>query len=127
MTSDLWRDTAGGASQTRENLAEHNPMTRRIIDGKRYDTETADLIAETSASCACEDFHWWKEALYRTTNGRFFLKGTGGPMTRWARKVDQNSYCGGDGLRAVTDGEARHWVERYANEKYSELFSVEAA
>ena len=101
-------------------------MTTKIINGKRYDTEISTRIADCGASCARTDFHWWKETLYRTPQGRFFLEGTGGPMTRWARTVGQNSPDVG-GIRALTDDEARAWVEKYANDQYAGLFPAEAA
>lgn len=36
---------------------------KRVIDGKRYDTETAELVAEASAICSGSDFDYWEESL----------------------------------------------------------------
>jgi hypothetical protein len=98
-------------------------MTSKIIDGKRYDTEKATRITDCGAACSRTDFHWWKETLYRTADGRFFVEGTGNPMSHWARsnKSGSDEY----NIRALTEEEARAWVERNANDQYSKIFPVE--
>jgi len=57
---------------------------KKIINGKRYDTETAQLIGSASYSNRT-DFRFWSEELYRKKTGEFFLYGEGGP----ASKVDR--------------------------------------
>ena len=37
---------------------------QKIVNGKKYDTETATLIGEDSYGNTT-DFHFWKEALYK--------------------------------------------------------------
>lgn len=86
---------------------------KRVIDGKRYDTETAELIAEASASCPSSDFAYWEESLYKTRNGRFFVAGEGGPMSRWSRRIDSNSWSGGEGMEVLTADEALAWCEKH--------------
>lgn len=55
----------------------------RIVKGKRYDTERAELVARwnnidsTSRVRSNEDFDYTEEALYVTPNGNWFLCGTG--------------------------------------------------
>ena len=95
---------------------------KRIIDGKRYDTETADHIAQASASCPVNDFNHWEENLYRTKSGRFFLVGEGGPMTGYARSCGQNQWTGGSDLQPLTDDEARSWLERHKHTEALEEF-----
>ena len=84
---------------------------KRIIGGKRYDTEKAELIAETAASCSRSDYAWFEESLYRTAKGYWFTAGTGGPMTRYAVSVDMSSRSGGSAIHPLTSGEARQWLE----------------
>lgn len=86
---------------------------KRVIDGKVYNTETAEEVADASARCPRSDFQYWEETLYRTKKGVWFLYGKGGPMTHYAKSIDQNSYSGSDGLRALTDAEALEWMERH--------------
>lgn len=89
----------------------------KIIDGVRYDTEKAFEVGSAEASCPSNDFHWWSETLYKAPrSGRFFIAGEGGPMTRWSKKIDQNSWSGGEGIRPVNADQAREWCEQYLDE-----------
>lgn len=85
---------------------------QRIIDGKRYNTETATLVASESYGYK-GDFRYWDEDLYRTPRGRWFIWGEGGPMSRWARSTGQNSWCGGQGILALSEAEALAWCEQH--------------
>ncbi len=87
---------------------------KAIINGLRYDTDKAICIGEASHGYA-GDFSRWEAGLYRTPrSGRYFLAGSGGPMTRWARSVDSgNTRTGGDGIFPMDADEAREWAERY--------------
>ena len=97
---------------------------RRVIDGKVYDTETAQKLAEASSGLSTSDFHHWAETLYRTPKGAYFLSGGGGPMSRWSRSCGQNSWSGGTGIRVLSEPEAREWVERYDNTQYETIFGA---
>jgi hypothetical protein len=83
---------------------------QRVIDGKRYDTETATLIGEDAFGNR-GDFHAWEESLYRTPKGHFFLAGSGGARSSWGKQVTQNTWSGGEGLRAMSPAEALQWCE----------------
>lgn len=87
-------------------------MTYRIINGKRYDTSTAKKVAEAWNGLGPSDFRNYSEELYRTPRGNWFLWGEGGPMTRYARPVGNNGYCGGSKLIPLTPEEAREWCEQ---------------
>ncbi len=84
---------------------------KRVIDGKVYNTQTAQLIDEVAASCPCTDFAYWEESLYKTKKGRFFVAGEGGPMSRWSQAIDSNSWSGGAGMKVLTESEALEWCE----------------
>ena len=68
---------------------------KKIINGKRYDTETANLCGNTSYSYR-GDFHFWREELYQKRTGEFFLYGEGGPMTKYSVSTGQNTWSGGE-------------------------------
>lgn len=92
---------------------------KRIINGKRYNTETATLIAHVgSATEDVRDFRYHDTNLYRTVRGNWFVAGKGGPMSQWARSTGQNSWSGGSGLRPIDPDEARDLLEdhRYTAE-----------
>jgi hypothetical protein len=103
-------------------------MARKVIEGRAYDTETATFLAEASGGGYSNDFSHWEELLYRTPRGRLFVAGSGGPMSRYARSIDQNSWSGGSDLRPLSDAEARQWVETNSNEEFEDVFGeAEAA
>jgi len=94
---------------------------RRIINGIAYDTEKAAELVSVAASIDKGDHAYWEETLYRTPKNSYFLAGRGGPKTTWAERFG-NTRSAGSGLRALTELEAREWVERWANEKYEAIF-----
>lgn len=102
---------------------------KRVIDGKIYDTETATLIDEAAASCSLSDFGYWEESLYRTPRGRYFIAGSGGPMSRWARQIEMNTWSGGAGIEPLSESEALHWCEERGidAETIGEHFKLELA
>ena len=84
---------------------------KRVVDGKLYDTETAELIGEDSFSNK-SDFRYYDEALYKTAKGAFFLAGEGGAKTKYACPVE-NGATGGECLFVLSDKEALHWCEQH--------------
>lgn len=87
----------------------------RIINGKRYNTKTATYIGNACYSCG-GDFHHYDEDLYVTKKGAYFLKGIGGPMSRWSVSTGQNSWSGGSGIQVLDAQEALEWAERHLDE-----------
>ena len=100
----------------------------KIIEGKRYNTETATKIATYSYGYG-GDFSAEYTVLYVTENGNFFISGEGGPKTRWAAKVDTCTWAGGEGLYPVSQIEARELAEQWDADPdiIAELFEVEDA
>lgn len=95
---------------------------KKIINGKRYDTETAQLIGSASYSNR-SDFRFWSEELYRKKTGEFFLYGEGGPASKYGRKIEQNTWAGGEQIIPLTLKEAQEWGEKYLDaDEYEEVF-----
>lgn len=94
---------------------------KKIIDGKTYNTETADHVAHYWNGLGSGDFGNFSESLYRTKKGAWFTAGFGGAMTKYSVSCG-NMRSGGDGLAPITDDEAMRWLENYgeveALEKY---------
>jgi len=84
---------------------------KRIIDGLVYDTEKAEVVADYYYSHK-GDFNYIKEKLYKTSNGRYFLYGEGGPKTEYFENVGNGSYSGGNMIIPLTKEGALDWVER---------------
>lgn len=86
---------------------------KKIINGLRYDSETAIAIGSDSYSHP-GDFNFWEETLYKTPRaGRFFLVGEGGPMTKYSKSIGQNQWTGGENLTPMTKDEAMRWCEEH--------------
>ena len=68
---------------------------RKIIDGKRYDTDTATHVANYNNGHNPGDFQWTNEDLYRTAKGNWFVHGSGGAMTCYVRQTGSNEWSGG--------------------------------
>ena len=67
---------------------------KKVISGRRYDTDTAKKVGEASYS-NCSDFHYWSEELYRKKTGEYFLFGEGGALSKYQQEVGQNEWTGG--------------------------------
>ena len=94
---------------------------KRVIEGKTYNTESATELVTASSGLSRSDFHHWRETLYRTKSGAYFLSGQGGAMSSWRERCG-DMWGRGSGIRVLTEQEAREWVERHANEKYESIF-----
>lgn len=96
---------------------------KKIINGKKYDTETAKLLVSEGNGLGHRDFSYCEETLYQKRTGEFFLYGEGGPMTKYAQRVDMNSWSGGERIIPITDDEARRWAEKHASvDAYERIF-----
>lgn len=96
---------------------------KKIINGKVYDTETAQQLAYWENMPDVRDFHQYNETLYRKKTGEYFLHGEGGPMTKYARTVGTNSWSGGERIMPLSFAEAQAWAEEHLDgEEYEEIF-----
>ena len=99
---------------------------KKIINGKRYDTDAAKLVGEAQSTVGRNDSHFWREELYRKRTGEFFIYGEGGGMTKYAKAVDLNSWTGGEAIRPISEEEAKQWAEEYLTvDEYEKWFDVE--
>lgn len=57
----------------------------KIINGKRYNTETAILVGRWNNNLPHDDFEWCAESLYKKRGGEYFIYGEGGSMTRYSK------------------------------------------
>ena len=95
---------------------------KKIINGKRYNTDTATLIGSTGHGYP-GDFEYWAEELYLKKTGEFFLYGEGGPMSKYSRRIGDNEWSGGEEIRPLSLKEAQEWAEEHLNaEEYEQVF-----
>lgn len=94
----------------------------KIINGKRYDTETAKALAFDSYSNP-SDFNYWSETLYQKRTGEFFLHGEGGAMSKYAESAGQNEWSGGEEIIPLSVDSAQEWAEEHLSaDEYEDIF-----
>ena len=95
---------------------------KKIIRGKRYDTEKATQCGEYEYSYKT-DFRWVHETLYRKRTGEYFLHGEGGPLSKYAKSIGQGKWSGGETIIPLTIDAAKEWAERYLDgDEYEKIF-----
>lgn len=93
---------------------------KKIINGKKYDTDTAKAIG-FDTNCA-SDFHYWYESLYIKKTGEYFLYGKGGPMSRYCEYIG-DCQTSGEKIIPMTVEEAKEWAEKHLTaDEYEEIF-----
>ena len=97
---------------------------KKIINGKVYDTDKARDLGTDSYSNP-GDFNHWSETLYQKRTGEFFLYGAGGPQTRYAVSIGQNTWSGGEKIIPLNLKAAREWAEQHLSaDTYEEIFGI---
>lgn len=97
---------------------------KKIIGGRKYDTNTAEYLANASYSNR-NDFAYWSEDLYRKRTGEYFIHGEGGAMSRYAEAIDQNSWTGGEKIRPISEDAAKAWAEQHLTaDEYERIFGA---
>jgi hypothetical protein len=86
---------------------------KKVVDGKRYDTETATKVGYWDNGLPISDFGNVDETLYRTKNGAYFLFGRGGALTSYSVQVGNNGRGAGRDIIAMTPQEALEWLEHH--------------
>jgi hypothetical protein len=96
---------------------------KKIINGKKYNTETATMLADRWNGRAGGDFGRVYEELYRKKTGEYFIYGEGGAMTKYSMSAGNNCWTGGEMIIPLTEAEAREWAEKWVDaDKYEEIF-----
>ena len=93
-----------------------------MINGKSYDTDTAELKMVYYNVCLSCDLNSYSELLYLTPNGTWFLYGSGGCLSRYAT-LNGASVEGGETIIPMTRKEAKKWAANYASDsQYFRIF-----
>lgn len=96
---------------------------KRVINGKRYDTDTATRVHAHDNGAQVNDFHYYSEDLYQKKTGEFFLLKEGGAMSPAGRSLPDGGMGWGEDLYPLTDSEARQWAERNMDaDKYEAIW-----
>lgn len=98
---------------------------KKIINGKRYDTDTAKKIGDDYYSNP-RDFNYWEETLYRKNTGEYFLHGEGGPASKYAVTIGQNQWSGGEKIIPLNEAAAKKWAEDHLSaDEYEKYFVLD--
>ena len=96
---------------------------KKIINGKRYDTESAIKLARWWNLLSPSDFNHCYETLYRKKTGEYFLHGEGGPYSKYREVIDENNFGGGETIIPLTLEAAKEWAERHLDgDEYESIF-----
>ena len=99
---------------------------KAVINGKRYDTNTAELIGEYSSPGGYSASYHLEESLFRTEKGQYFLAGAGGPLTKYAERANPNCWRGGSAIILLSSSLAQLWAERHLSaEEVEANFKIE--
>jgi hypothetical protein len=82
---------------------------KKIINGKKYDTDTATKIYEYQNEYGYSDFRFIVETLYIKKTGEYFLHGKGGAMSKYCQPSGSNATCGGAEIIPLRGAEAFDW------------------
>ena len=97
---------------------------KKIINGKRYDTDAAKLIGGWEENLPT-DLFYTGEDLYRKRTGEFFLHCFGGAKTRFARRIDGDRWTGGEEIIPLSEESAKEWAEENLDaDEYESAFDV---
>jgi len=96
----------------------------QIIDGKRYNTETATCLGEWDNGLSYSDFGHCEESLHQTPKGAFFLSGSGGARSNYG-----DGSGGGSGITVIDRDSALQWAETHdvAPDIIAKHFEIEDA
>lgn len=97
---------------------------KKIINNLLYNTDTAPAIGSWTNGLYSGDLDYVRLTLHRKRQtGEFFLHGEGGPRTRYAVQVGNNSWESGENVTPMTDDAAREWAEEHLKpEEYNRAF-----
>lgn len=84
---------------------------RKIINGKKYDTETAEFIGSWDNGAEVGDLDWYGEELYRKRTGEYFVLAEGGARSRLGRPDSLGGMAGGHEITPMAYEGARRWAE----------------
>lgn len=95
---------------------------KKIINNRRYDTETAQRLAEYDHSDPSQ-FEYFCETLYRKKGGEFFLHGYGNAASPYCVWTDSSTRTGGERIVPLTYAEAQKWAEEHLDaDEYEAIF-----
>lgn len=88
----------------------------KVIDGKRYNSDTATCIFQHTNGKYDSDFSYRSKTLYQTAKGAFFLLHYGGAMSDMSVPVGNNGRGGSADIEPVSDDDAFGFLEAHSDD-----------
>lgn len=89
-------------------------MMKDRTDNSSYDTNISTKIGEYKSNLPANNFGYYKEALYKTPSGQYFLTGHGGPESRYSEIVaGKNIAHANNCFKPLTFAQAKEWYEDF--------------
>lgn len=98
---------------------------KKIIDGKLYNTETAELIHSWDNGIYGHDFRSRSKDLYLTKKGKWFIHHEGGAMTDMAVCCGSNNTCGSENIEAISEKDAFAFLSSHNGTEKAEKYFAE--
>lgn len=97
---------------------------KKIINQKRYDTNTAEGVAFINNGLSFDDFNFWSETLYRKKTGEYFLYCMGGANSIYG-VWRGNTGTAGEQIKPLTYEQAKSWAEEHLDgDEYEKIFGA---
>lgn len=97
---------------------------KKIINGKVYDTSTAEELGSWTNGASTSDFTYAEETLHRKKTGEYFLHGKGGAATRYST-ISGDTRSAGEAIKPLTYEKAQKWAEeRLDGDDYEKIFGA---
>lgn len=94
---------------------------KKIIEGKTYNTETAQFLGDWQ-NLWKGDYHYYREELYHTKKGTYFIYGEGNGASPYAKRF-ADGYGPGKDIKILSESEAREWAEKkLSTDEYIKIF-----
>lgn len=101
---------------------------RKIINGARYDTDTAKKIGHWESDRDYTGLLHTEETLYRTKFAKWFLHGVGNAGSIYATRKKDSWTAPGESIVPISEDVAREWVKkRLGADEYDIIFGVASA
>ena len=88
----------------------------KVIDGKRYNTETAEQVYSYWNGMGRTDFRFRSKDLYLTKKGVWFIHHEGGAMSDMAVPVGSNGWGGSEDIEPVSAEDAFGFLQAHSDE-----------
>ena len=96
---------------------------KKIINGARYDTETAKSLGWWENRPDTRDLYYYSEELFRTKSGKYFLHKEGGAGSAVAEQVGSNEWGFGEQIVPISEEAAQKWAEEHLSaDRYVDAF-----